>query len=149
MTNEIKFEKLSTLTEEPIILPRRNDEGSAGYDFYAHQDIEIYPGDSVIIKTGIKARMPKDVVLMLYPRSSLGFKGIKLANTTGIIDSSYYNNEKNEGHIMVNLVNESGKPVYINKGDKFCQGLFITYLTTEDDVPVNQKRIGGIGSSGK
>lgn len=145
----IKFEKLSTLDETPIILPRRNDEGSAGYDFFLDQDVEIYPGESVIVKTGIKAQMPKDVVLLLFPRSSLGFKGIKLANTCGVIDSSYYNNEKNEGHIMVNLVNESGKPIYIGRGDKFCQGLFIPYLKTDDDCPINQTRVGGIGSSGK
>ena len=145
----IKFEKLSTLDETAIVLPRRNDEGSAGYDFYANDNYEIYPGESVLIKTGIKAQMPKDVVLLLFPRSSLGFKGIKLANTCGVIDSSYYNNEKNEGHIMVNLVNESGKPVYISRGDKFCQGIFLNYLKADDDVPVNQTRVGGIGSSGK
>ena len=64
-------------------------------------------------------------VLVLFPRSSLGFRhGVRLSNTAGIIDSDYAF-AKNEGHIMVKLRNPSDDPVVIGRGERFCQGLFL------------------------
>ena len=85
---------------------------------------------------------------MIYPRSSIGFKyQVGLANTTGIIDSDYYNGD-NEGHIMVKLVNHGDKVFSVNEGEKIVQGIFLQYgITVDDDA--NGERKGGLGSTGK
>ena len=107
-----KFEKISLkefikdtkLTENEynnIIMPTRATQNSAGYDFYLLEDLVLKPGEIKKVPTGIKAEMNNDEVLMIYIRSSLGFKyNLRLCNGTGIIDSDYYNNVDNEGHIL-------------------------------------------------
>ena len=134
------------LTEIP--LPRRATAGSAGYDFVAPAETVIPAGGSALICTGIRAEMEAGWVLMLFPRSSLGFKyGIRLSNTAGIIDSDYAF-AKNEGHIMVKLRNPSGSPVTIGRGERFCQGIFLPFGTAEEDGEF-ARREGGFGSTGK
>ncbi len=87
-------------------------------------------------------------VLMIYPRSGLGFKyQICLANTIGVVDADYYFSN-NEGHIFVKLVNRGDKSVHINLGDAFAQGIFVEYGITEDDH-VEATRNGGFGSTDK
>lgn len=135
---------------ENILLPKRATTSSAGYDFYLPFDIVLNPGSSIIIPTGIRCMMNDDLVLQIYPRSSLGFKyRLQLDNTVGIIDSDYYF-AKNEGHIMIKLSNLSfdKKIVNLKQGDAFCQGVFLTYVKTCDDVTTNT-RVGGIGSTNK
>lgn len=134
------------LTEIP--LPRRATAGSAGYDFVAPAETVVPAGGSALICTGIRAEMEAGWVLMLFPRSSLGFKyGIRLSNTAGIIDSDYAF-AKNEGHIMVKLRNPSGSPVTIGRGERFCQGIFLPFGAAEEDGEF-ARREGGFGSTGK
>ena len=69
-----------------------------------------------------------------------------LANGIGIIDSDYYNNPENEGHIMFQVINFTDKEVMINKGERIGQGIFIKYETTDDDAATGE-RTGGFGST--
>jgi dUTP pyrophosphatase len=86
---------------ESIELPKRSTKKSAGYDIRSIEEGIIKPGEAKVFKTGVKADMNDDEVLLLMIRSSLGFKyNIGLANNVGVIDSDYYNNPDNEGHIM-------------------------------------------------
>lgn len=143
-----KFEKVSY--DNSGTLPTRNDKGSAGYDFYTPVQLVIEPGQMVKFKTHIKAQMEQDEVLMLYVRSSIGIKkNLMLANTTGVIDSTYYNNPDNEGNIIGALYNYGTETQVIEAGERVMQGMFIKYLTTVNDIPLNTVRTGGIGSSGK
>ena len=136
------------LTLAEIPLPCRATAGSAGYDFAAPAETVIPAGGSVLIPTGIRAEMEPGWVLMLFPRSSLGFRhGVRLSNTTGIIDSDYAF-AKNEGHIMVKLRNPSENPVTIGRGERFCQGIFLPYGTAEEDGEFALRQ-GGFGSTGK
>ena len=131
-----------------IPLPRRATAGSAGYDFVSPAEVTVPAGGSALIPTGIRAEMEPGWVLVLFPRSSLGFKhGIRLANTAGIIDSDYAF-AKNEGHIMVKLRNPSAAPVAIGRGERFCQGVFLPYGTAEEDEAFASRQ-GGFGSTGK
>lgn len=135
------------VTYENIRLPIRATFGSAGYDFYSPFDITINPGETALIPTGIRCWINEgDWVLMIFPRSSLGFKyQLCLANTVGIIDSDYYY-AKNEGHIMIKLVNRGDEAVKIKAGDRFVQGIFLPYgVTINDDVTA--VRTGGFGST--
>ena len=116
---------------EAIVLPKRATAGSAGYDFFSTCDVTLQPGESVKIPTGIRAYMEPGWVLMLYPRSGLGFRyRMQLANTVGVIDSDYYGSD-NEGHIQIKITNDSrdGKLLQIKACDAFAHGIFIYHLT--------------------
>ena len=129
-------------------LPVRKTKNSCGYDFIAISDYVIKSGEIVKIPTGYKAKFLDDEVLFLIIRSSMGFKyNIRMCNQVGVIDSDYYNNLDNEGHIWVCLQNEGDTDFTIKKGDAYCQGIFLKYLTCGDYV--ENDRIGGIGSTNR
>ena len=129
-------------------IPKRSTINSAGYDFESIGDYIIKPGERIKIPTGIKASMNPNEVLFLIVRSSMGFKyNVRLCNQVGVIDRDYYNNIDNEGHIFVALQNEGDKDFIIHKKDKFCQGIFISYLVTDNEEQVKATRMGGIGST--
>lgn len=133
---------------DEIRLPRRATSGSAGYDFFLTADIELAPGETVKIPTGIRARMEDGWVLLLYPRSGLGFKfRLQLNNTVGVIDSDYYYSD-NEGHIFAKITNDSneGKTLSLKRGDGFLQGIFMPFGITYSDE-AKGKRNGGFGST--
>ena len=93
--------------------------------------------------------MGKDEYLQLQMRSSFASKNqVIIPQSVGIIDSDYYNNESNEGHIMVALLNLSDKNVEINAGERIAQGIFLNYLTVDNDMPTSDVRNGGFGSTG-
>ena len=137
-----------SLPVREIPLPRRATAGSAGYDFICPADITLHPGDAVTIPTGVRCEMQPGWVLMLFPRSGLGFKHqVRLANTVGVIDSDYFHAD-NEGHIMVRIVNGGDHSVIIARGERFCQGVFLPHGLAEEET-VFADRAGGFGSTGK
>ena len=130
--------------------PKRATKGSAGYDFESPVYFKLKPGETIKIPTGIRVSMREDYVLMVFPRSGLGFKyRLQLNNTVGIIDSDYYYSD-NEGHIFIKLTNDSneGKELEILAGEGFAQGIFLQFGITEDDE-VTEIRNGGFGSTTK
>ena len=136
---------------DSIKLPKRATVGSAGYDFYAPDDVTVNVGESTLIPTGIRCRINDGWVLSIYPRSGLGFKHrIQLDNTVGIIDADYYNSS-NEGHIMIKLscdAHDEGHSVTVPAGDGFAQGIFTQFgITFSDDA--DGIRDGGFGSTTK
>ena len=129
-------------------MPKRATAGSAGYDFFAPADITLLPQEEALIPTGIRVKMKEGYVLMLFPRSSLGFKyRMQLNNTVGIIDSDYYHAD-NEGPIFCKITNDTkeGKTLSIRQSDGMVQGIFLAYAITEDDT-AEEKRTGGFGST--
>ena len=150
---EKKMRKFEEVREEckkyagETILPSRATKKSAGYDFYAKVSVSANPGEIVKIWSDVKALMNEDEVLMLYVRSSMGGKWM-LSNSTGVIDSDYYSNPKNDGNIGLFLKNISNEVQKIEKGDRIAQGIFIKYLVTDNDA-AEGNRIGGHGSTGK
>jgi dUTP pyrophosphatase len=130
-------------------LPVRSTIGSAGYDFVTPVDFMLEPGESFMIKTDVKAYMPKDIVLQIYPRSSMGIKkDIMLKNLTGIIDSDYADNPDNEGNIGIVLYNYGKEKREFKAGDRIAQGIFVKFFTVDNDN-TNGERTGGYGSTGK
>ena len=136
------------LAVSDIPLPVRATAGSAGYDFVCPAEVTLLPGESVVIPTGARAFMEPGWVLLIFPRSGLGFKHhLHLANTTGVIDSDYVN-ASNSGHIMVKVVNGSDHAFTLGRGERFCQGVFVPYgLAEESALP--GERSGGLGSTGR
>ena len=142
------FELVSRL-ETPVKLPTRGTIHSAGYDIYAYDNYEIEPKQSVLIRTGIKAYMPPDEYLDLRVRSSLGIKRqLMLATGASVIDSDYYNNEENEGEIMVVLYNYGDETQTIAAGERIVQGIFTKYFLIDND-DTTKERTGGTGSTNK
>lgn len=143
------FEIVSKWKDQDIHIPVRKTGSSAGYDIESAADMDLPRGKVVLIPTGLKAYMQEDEYLGIHIRSSMAIKhGIILINSTGIIDSDYYNNEDNEGHIMVAVYNTSDQIFHISKGDRIAQGIFTKYLKADDDDSKGT-RTGGIGSTGK
>ena len=130
-----------------IKLPKRQTKYSAGYDFYVAKDTVIKARSIALIPTGIKAYMEHDEVLKIYIRSSMPMKkGLTLANNTGIIDSDYFENPDNDGHIMIQVMNFTDKDILIKKDERIAQGIFLKYLLADDDT-TNEERTGGFGST--
>ena len=147
------FEIANGFEKAGINLPIRKTKYSAGYDIEAAEDC-IIPSfkkgmKPTLVKTGLKAYMMEDEVLILANRSSNpGKKGLILANSIGVIDSDYYGNPDNDGHIMFAFFNIKDEDIEIKKGDTIGQGIFQKFLTVDNDL-AEGKRIGGFGSTNK
>lgn len=149
------FEIIKAFENKGINLPTRATKGSAGYDFEAAEAVTIpsmWQQEVVkptLVSTGIKVYMQEDEYLELVNRSSNALKrSLMLPNGVGVIDSDYYNNTQNEGHIMFQLINFGKEAVTIEKGERIGQGIFKAFLKTTADN-VENERTGGFGSSGK
>lgn len=172
------FEVVKGLEDKDIRLPERSTKNSAGYDFFAYEDVEIEPvffdvlgkifkgvfgllslKDNIkdleieikptIVWTGVKSYMLEDEYLGLYNRSSNPKKlGLVLANGVGIVDSDYYNNSDNDGNLGFAFYNILPWKVKIKKGGKIGQGVFHKFLKVDNDAQ-NRERIGGYGSTGE
>ena len=91
--------------------------------------------------------MPSDEFLAIYIRSSIGIKKhLMLNNSVAVIDSDFFNNKDNEGHIIIALYNYGDEPVTLEPFERVAQGVFQKYLIVDDDN-ATQERIGGIGST--
>jgi len=128
-----------------IKLPVRATLGAAGYDFYLPHDVCLTE-HPVTIYTGICCSIQPGWALFLMPRSGLGFKyGVRLSNSLGLIDEDYYH-AANEGHIAAKIY-AGDKPVSLQAGDRFMQGVFLPYGTASNGN-LGGVRIGGTGSTG-
>jgi dUTP pyrophosphatase len=161
---------------DKIQIPKRSTKGSAGYDFTFPVGFTLPCAHSIVIPTGIRCRMPVNCVLLIVPRSGLGFKyRISVMNTVGVIDSDYYN-AKNYGHIMIKIVYDGddfntlleteydhGLMLKCNNREKqtdtqlsfepdkgFAQGIFTEYMITSNELLSEEtldERTGGFGST--
>ena len=147
------FEVAKGFEDKEINLPMRKTKYSAGYDIEAAEDV-IIPSfkkgmNPTLVKTGLKAYMQDDEVMLLYNRSSNPKKkGLIMANSVGVIDKDYYGNPDNDGHFMFAFFNIKEEDVLIKKGEAIGQAIFQKYLTVDNDMAEGE-RIGGFGSTGK
>ena len=148
------FEVAKGFENSNINLPVRKTKFSAGYDFEAAEDCVVPAFTNggtkpTLVKTGIKAYCGEDEYLALVNRSSNPLKrGLVLANSIGIIDSDYYENPSNDGHIMFCFYNMSDKDVEIKKGECIGQGIFQKFYIADGDCAEGE-RTGGYGSTNK
>jgi dUTP pyrophosphatase len=132
-----------------IPLPKYETEGSSGMDLAANieQAIEIKPGKSVIIPTGLALSIPKNYEIQIRPRSGLASKNqISVLNTPGTIDADY------RGELKVILINLSDKIFKIEKGLRVAQMVLCpvikAVLKEVDELEETKRGSGGFGSTG-
>jgi dUTP pyrophosphatase len=142
---EILIKRLS----KNISLPKYETSGSSGMDLSANieEEIEIAPGKSSIIPTGLAVSIPKNFEIQIRPRSGLAAKNqISVLNTPGTIDADY------RGELKVILIN-LGKNVFkVKKGLRIAQMVLCPVIKAtlkEVDTLEDTKRgSGGFGSTG-
>ena len=147
------FEIAKGFEDKNINLPERKTKASAAYDIESAEDTIIpafKPGiKPTLIKTGLKAYMQEDEVLLIVPRSSGPKKqGILFPHSTGVIDADYYENIDNDGHIFIQCINIKDTDVVIKKGETIAQAIFQKFLIVDNDN-AEGKRTGGFGSTDK
>ena len=111
-----------------IPLPKYETEGSSGMDLTANVNkvIEIQPGKSEIIPTGLALSIPKNYEIQIRPRSGLAAKNqISVLNTPGTIDEDY------RGEIKVILINLGEKKFIIEKGLRIAQMVLCPVIKAE------------------
>ena len=143
------FEVVSAYQQAAIVVPVRKTKGSAGYDLAVAEDTRLTAAAISLVTTGLKAYMSEDEYLSVHIRSGLSVKYcLSLINGQGIIDSDYYNNTENEGHILLAIYNHSQINVDIPKGTRIAQAIFQKYLTVDEEKQSFAVRAGGFGSTG-
>ena len=142
---EILIKRLS----KNIPLPKYKTEGSSGMDLSANieKEIEIAPGETSIISTGLAVSIPKNFEIQIRPRSGLAAKNqISVLNTPGTIDADY------RGELKVILINLGKKIFKVEKGLRIAQMVLCPVIKAtlkEVDILEETKRgIGGFGSTG-
>ena len=132
-----------------ISLPKYETEGSSGMDLTANVNkvIEIQPGKSEIIPTGLAISIPKNYEIQIRPRSGLAAKNqISVLNTPGTIDEDY------RGEIKVILINLGEKKFKIEKGLRIAQMVLCPVIKAEleevDELDKTKRGSGGFGSTG-
>jgi dUTP pyrophosphatase len=111
---EILIKRLS----KDVSLPKYETSGSSGMDLSANieNEIEIKPGKSSIISTGLAVSIPKNFEIQIRPRSGLAAKNqISVLNTPGTIDADY------RGELKVILINLGSKSFKVEKGLRIAQ----------------------------
>ena len=142
---EILIKRLS----KNIPLPKYETTGSSGMDLSANigNDIEIAPGKSSIIPTGLAISIPKNFEIQIRPRSGLAAKNqITVLNTPGTIDADY------RGELKVILIN-LGKNVFkVEKGLRIAQMILCpvvkAIIKEVDTLEITKRGFGGFGSTG-
>lgn len=142
----VPIKKLS----DTAIIPTRGSKYAAGYDLYADikEAIQINPGDTLKVSSGIAIAIPEGCFGGIYPRSGLATKqGLAPANKVGVIDSDY------RGPIIVALYNHSNIPQIIHPGDRIAQLIIQPYWQFDweevDELNETERGEGGFGSTGK
>ncbi len=141
----IKFAKLTP----EAIYPKKATEGSAGFDLYLYKDMYINPKDRAFIPTGLAHECPSNLFATFAPRSGLALKqGLRLFFSPCIIDSDY------RGEIKVLVENRGNKVIYLKKGDRFAQILYLNIPSVPaenvefEHLSKTNRGGGGFGSTG-
>lgn len=129
------------------LLPCHAKEGDAGLDLTSRVTVNLQPGETFIVGTGVRAEIPDGCFGLVAPRSGLASKyGITLANTPSIIDSGY------RGEIKLALHNIGSKGYTVHRDERVAQMVVVPFVTCEcvevDELSDTERGEGGFGSTG-
>tara|TARA_B100001142_G_scaffold274406_1_gene282348 strand:+ start:31 stop:468 length:438 start_codon:yes stop_codon:yes gene_type:complete len=133
-----------------VQLPSYKTNGASGMDLMAFikEPINLEPGKSCLVPTGLSVAFPKEYEIQIRPRSGLAAKNnISVLNTPGTIDSDY------RGELKIILFNHSNKNFVINNNDRVAQMILTPIIKMEleetNELPESIRGDGGFGSTGK
>ena len=142
---EILIKRLS----REVPLPKYETDGSSGLDLAAfiEKNIEIKPGKSKIIPTGLAIAIPKNFEIQIRPRSGLAAKNqISVLNAPGTIDADY------RGELKVILINLGDKSFFVEKGLRVAQMVLCPIVKAKlkevESLEDTKRGSGGFGSTG-
>ena len=131
-----------------VPLPSYSHPGDAGADLATAEDVELGPGERVLVRTGLAIALPAGYAAFVHPRSGLAAKyGVTLVNAPGTVDAGY------RGEIKVTLLNtDRDHPVRFNRGDRIAQ-LVIQRVERAvfhevEVLPGSSRAEAGFGSTG-
>jgi len=135
------------LVDERAFIPQYKTEGSAGFDFYAIEDVSIFPEETVLIRTGLKMAIPEGYEIQIRPRSGMSLKTkLRIANSPGTIDSDF------RGEIQIIVENTGDELMHIEEGDRIAQGVLNkvpqAVFIEVDKLDYTERGEGGFGSTG-
>ena len=132
-----------------VSLPKYETSGSSGMDLAANinSKVNIDPGKTAVIPTGLAVSIPKGYEVQIRPRSGLAAKKkITVLNTPGTIDADY------RGEIEVILINLSKDSFEVEKGLRIAQMVVCPIVQAQlkevDDLKQTERGEGGFGSTG-
>ena len=133
-----------------VKLPSYKTSGASCMDLmaYMNDSIELKPGESCLVPTGLSVAFPKEYEIQIRPRSGLAAaNNISVLNTPGTIDSDY------RGEIKVILFNHGKKNFKIHNNDRIAQMILIPVIKIEleetSELPDSLRGTDGFGSTGK
>jgi len=134
--------------DQGLPLPERAHPGDAGSDLYLAEDVELPPGQRIIVGTGVCIALPAGYAAFVHPRSGLAARhGVTIVNAPGTVDAGY------RGEIKVILLNTDGEhAVQFKRGDRIAQLVIqrVEHPVFREVVtlPGSQRGEGGHGSTG-
>lgn len=128
-------------------IPRYEHFNDSGMDLISIEDLEILPGESKLVPTGIAIELPPNTEAQIRPRSGLALKHqITVLNAPGTIDEGY------RGEIRVILINHGKNPFQVTKGMKIAQMVITPVIRVKieevDQLSDTSRGMGGFGSTG-
>ncbi|MCQ2300796.1 MAG: dUTP diphosphatase [Bacteroidales bacterium] len=140
---KIRFKKLSDVA----CTPKHATEDSAGCDLCASEEIDIMPGETKLVHTGLSVEIPKGHVGFLFPRSGISLRTpLRLANSVGVIDADY------RGEICAMFTNTGDDRFTMAKGERMSQLVVVPYVKCEweetESLDDTERGSGGFGHTG-
>lgn len=143
--NEMKLKILQL--HESAIIPQYAHESDAGLDLFSIDELEINPGESQLIHTGISIELPEQTEAQIRPRSGLALNHkITVLNAPGTIDEGY------RGEIKVILINHGQNLFKVTRGMKIAQMVIAPVIRVEIEeikmLSSSSRGDNGFGSTG-
>jgi len=132
---------------DEAVLPRYSHPGDAGMDLYAIEDVDLAPGGSAMVRTGLALEVPEGTEAQVRPRSGLAARHrVTVLNTPGTIDAGY------RGEVCVILINHGRGPFQVTRGMRVAQMVIKPVLTVQiaeaAELSDTHRGEGGFGSTG-
>jgi dUTP pyrophosphatase len=148
MTSDGTVQVLIRRLDPDLPLPSRSHPGDAGCDLHAAADIELGPGQRMVVGTGVSIALPAGYAAFVHPRSGLAADhGVTIVNAPGTVDAGY------RGEIKVIVLNTDAEhPVRLRRGDRIAQLVIqrveIPLFVEVETLPGSQRGADGHGSTG-
>ena len=142
---KIRFKMLPDCAD---LVPRKAHPDDAAWDLRSRADLELIPGTSVLVPTGLFLELPPGYEAQVRPRSGLALKhDLMLTNSPGTIDAGY------RGEVGVIMFNAGDAPFPVKRGDRIAQMVIAKLpeieLEEADSLSETGRGAGGFGSTGR